>query len=415
MAHQGGGGVMAREAGNKDGSGAPLGGVEGIMAGASLTEDAELERLRREVRVFAETQIGPVVAAAEERDELPQPVISALARSGCLGRSLPVAHGGIGLGVRHFAVQQEELARVWPTAAVAATWTHLSGLLLARFGTGDQLRLLPELARGDITGAVAWTEPQGGSDAAGVVTSAERVAAGWRLQGRKRLIDNIKNAAFVIVGARTGPRGRRGISMFLVRRDDPGFRFGGAYRTLGLKGAGVGWFELDDCVVPDDRLVGGLNQGFYQMMAMTEFGRIGVAAICLGMSEACLGAAVSFLAGRTSFGQRLSENPMLLARIADMRIRIDAARLLTARAATLHDCGVRCAREAAMAKVFASELACDIANQALHLHGGIGFTTETPVERFVRDSHAFTIGEGTSEVLRLVVARGEFEDRHGSA
>jgi alkylation response protein AidB-like acyl-CoA dehydrogenase len=196
--------------------------------------------------------------------------------------------------------------------------------------------------------------------------------------------------------------------MFVVHRDNPGFRFGGTYETLGLKGAGVGHFTLRNCFVPDADVFGEVGQGFYQMMAMVEFGRTGVAAMCVGIAQRAIDSAVQFLTDRVSFGRKLSDNDVILAAIADMRIKLDAARLLTERAANMFDAGQRCTVEAAVAKVFASEVAVDTTSAALHLHGGIGFTNEMPIERFFRDCQAFTIGEGTSEVLRMVIGRSEF-------
>jgi butyryl-CoA dehydrogenase len=366
---------------------------------------------RAALRDFAGAAIAPHVEEAEATRQFPTAVREALAEAGCFGRTLPVEYGGDGQGLRAFVLQQEELARVWPTAAVAATWANLAGRLISRHGSDDQKdTLIPGLVSGAALGAVAFTEPQGGSDAAAIETTARHSADGWILNGSKRLIDNAANAHFIVVSARTDPEAvpHRGISLFVVRKDDPGFHYGGTFDTLGLRAAGVGWFTLQDCRVPDDRLLGALDRGFYQMMDMVEFGRTGVAAICLGICEVALESATRFLAGRAAFGRPLAENDVVLATVADLRIRIDAARLLTARAARLVDDGVRCDAEAAMAKVFASELAVEATTRALHLHGGIGFTTEAPIELLVRDSHAFTIGEGTSEVLRMLVGRREF-------
>jgi len=370
-----------------------------------------IEALRQQIRAVAERDLAPFIDQADAERELVTPIRKALADAGCFGRTLPRTHAGSGDGLAQFAAQQEELARVWPTAAVAATWTNLSGLLLSRFGSPTQQKeLLPALATGRALGAIAWTEPHGGSAAAALQTVATKVDGGWELSGAKRLIDNAKNADFIIVGARSsdGDNPHKTLSMFVVYRDDPGFEFGGAHDTLGLRAAGVGWFTLDRCLVPDDRLLGERDAGFYQMMAMVEMGRVGVAAICLGMAEACLAAAVGFLSSRLSAGRPLASNDVVLANVADMRVRIDAARLLTERAAKLADSGTRCAREAAMAKLVASEVACDVTARALHLHGGMGYTSEVKVERFFRDAQAFTIGEGTSEVLRLIVGRAEF-------
>ncbi|MBD0859785.1 acyl-CoA/acyl-ACP dehydrogenase [Gordonia sp. zg691] len=377
----------------------------------ALTETEELAELRLRIQKLACDRIEPFVSDSEALQVIRPEIRSAMAEEGCFGRTLPVEYGGSGDTAAAFAVQQCELSKVWPTAAVAATWTNLSGSLVNKFGsTEHKAELLPGAAAGAAMGAVAWTEPRGGSDAAGIATSARRVEGGWVLNGSKRLIDNIARADFVIVGARSDPDAvpRHGLSMFVVRRSDPGFEFGGVYDTLGLRAAGVGWFELNDCFVPDDRLLGKPGRGFHQMMAMVEIGRIGVAAICLGMTTAALNATVEFLSDRHSFGGPLSANDAILAKIADLRVRLDAAQLLTDRAISMYDSGIRCTTESAMAKLAASELSNDATAAALHLHGGIGFTTETPVLRLFRDSQAFTIGEGTSEILRMIVGRDEF-------
>jgi butyryl-CoA dehydrogenase len=377
----------------------------------AMTSAAELDDLRAEIRHVASTQIAPHVRRGEAAAQFPDEVRAAMAAAGCFARTLPPDFGGRGDGLQAFAVQQEELARVWPTAAVAATWANLSGRLLSRYGSGEQrAEFIPGLADGSALGAVAFTEPHGGSDAAGIRTAGRLIGDDWVLDGSKRMIDNAGNAPFIVVSARTDPDVPRhqGISLFVVRRDDPGFEFGGTYRTLGLRAAGVGWFSLRGCRVPADRLLGSLGRGFYEMMDMVEFGRTGVAAICLGMVEASLAAATRFLSGRSSFGKSLADNDAILAVVGDLRIRLDAARLLTERAAALVDAGARCDVEAAIAKVFASELAVEATATALHLHGGIGYTDEEPIEMHARDAHAFTIGEGTSEVLRMVIGRREF-------
>jgi alkylation response protein AidB-like acyl-CoA dehydrogenase len=376
-----------------------------------MIAETDLDQLRLEIRHLAETKIGPYVHQGETEARFPIEVREAMAAAGCFGRTLPTEFGGRGEGLQAFATQQEELARVWPTAAVAGTWANLSGRLLSRFASPEQrAELIPGLVDGTGLGAVGFTEPHGGSDAAGIRTTARRDGDDWVLDGSKRMIDNSGNAAFIIVSARTDPDvpPHQGISLFIIRRDDPGFEFGGVYRTLGVRAAGVGHFAFRECRIPGDRLVGPLGRGFYEMMDMVEFGRTGLGAICLGMAEASLAAATRFLAGRTTFGQRLSENAAILPMVADLRIGVDAARLLVERAARLVDAGARCDVEAAIAKVFASELAVHAASTALHLHGGIGYTDEESVEMFLRDAHGFTIGEGTSEVLRMVIGRREF-------
>ncbi|GCD90149.1 acyl-CoA dehydrogenase family protein [Nocardioides sp. LS1] len=374
--------------------------------------DHDIERLRLAIREMATRDIAPHVGRGELDCVFPDEVRAAMAAVGCFGRTLPVEFGGEGQGLRAFAAQQEELAKVWPTAAVAATWANLSGRLISRYGDAEQREeLLPGLVDGTRLGAVAFTEPHGGSDAAGIRTTAIPNGDHWLLDGAKRMIDNAANAAFIVVSARSEQDDvavrRQGISLFIVHRDDPGFNYQRTYRTLGLRAAGVGWFKLESCRIPQGRMLGESGRGFYQMMDMVEFGRIGVAAICLGMTEASLASATRFLVGRSTFGRLLSENDVILSQVADIRIRLDAARLLTERAAALVDAGIQCQSESAMAKVYASELAVEATAQALHLHGGIGYTDECAVEMHARDAHAFTIGEGTSEVLRMVVGRHE--------
>lgn len=380
-----------------------------MMSGPALAD------LRAEMREVA-ASITEHVAHGEASRRIPDEVYRILADSGCFGRTLPAQFGGSGAGLTAFAAQQEALASVWPTAAVAATWANLSGRLIDRFGTAEQRgHLIPGLVRGDGLGAVGWTEPHGGSDAAALRTVGRRVPGGWMIDGAKRLIDNAAAATFFIVGCRVvdnadGDRdGHRSLAMLLVRPNDPGFIYRGRYETMGLRAVGVGWFELQNCFVPEDRLLGTVGRGFHQMMHMVEFGRTGVAAICLGMGEAALRACREFLPGRQAFGRSLATNDAIIARLADLRTRLDAARLLTERAASMVDRGVPCGRESAMAKLFSSELAVELTSTALHLHGGIGYTTETPLEMLLRDSHAFTIGEGTSEIMRLIIGRAEFD------
>ena len=266
---------------------------------------------RKSINQLARQRVAPHIGDGERERRIPDSVITALADAGCYGRALAVEWGGSGSPVSDFAIQQEELAGVWASAAVSATWTNLSGRLIQKFGTLDQCRdLLPGLAAGTTFAAVAWTEPHGGSDASALKTTASRVQDGWVLNGEKCFIDNALRAPFLLVGARSNPTARDhdAHSMFVVRRDDPGFEFGEAYETLGLRPCGVGWFRLRDCHLRDDRLLGAPGRGFYQMMDMVEFGRTGVAAMCLGIAEACLAATCEFASTRHSFGRRLSGN-----------------------------------------------------------------------------------------------------------
>lgn len=367
------------------------------------------ENNRAAFREWVQAEIAPHVEQGERECRLPDQVRTAMAGAGCFGRTLDSRYGGLGDRFSGWAIQQEELGRVWASAAVASTWTNLSGLLLQRFADASWAGpLLVDMAVGRQLGAVGWTEPGGGSDAAALQTTATRVDGGWRLDGSKRLIDNVAAADFVVVGARTSADPREGISMFLLRRDDPGLVDVATFDMLGLRPAGVGHFRLQDCRLPADRLVGSEGGGLRQMMTMVETGRTGVAAITLGMAESALESAVSFLRDRRFFSRPLSRNEAVLARIGELRARLAAARSLTYAVAAQIDAGEGCAERAAMAKLFTSETAAAVIGESMHLHGGIGLTSGEAVQRQFRDIHGFTIGEGTSEVMRFVIGRAEF-------
>ena len=248
-----------------------------------------------------------------------------MAEAGCFARTLPAVHGGRGEGIRAYTIAQEELGHVWASATVATTWANLSGFLLRNYGSDQQhAELLGPLAAGEIAGAVAFTEPHGGSDAAGIRSVATRDGDSWVLNGAKRLIDNVARADFLIVTARTDPdpaARSRGISMFLLRRDDPGFVLGDVYDTTGLRPIGLGRFTMEDCRIPVDRMVGVEGAGFAQMMSMVEFGRTNVAGICVGIAQGALEEVTGFVKERVTFGRPLATSDVIQARFADMRVR----------------------------------------------------------------------------------------------
>jgi butyryl-CoA dehydrogenase len=381
-----------------------------------VMRERDLEHLRGEMRALAEGPVRAAIAEGERDRRIPDRAWSAMAEAGCFGRTLPSRYGGRGDGIRAYAIAQEELGRVWASAAVATTWANLSGFILRNYASEEQrAELLPPLADGRIAGAVAFTEPHGGSDAAGIRTIASRDGNSWVLNGAKRLIDNVARADFLIVSARTDPdpaSRSRGLSMFLLRRDDPGFELGGVFDTTGLRPIGLGRFTMNECRIPGDRLVGVEGAGFAQMMSMVEFGRTNVAGICVGIAQGALDEVTEFVKGRTTFGRPLASSDAIQARFADMRVQLDAARALTYRSAALVEAGDRRYDvESAVAKLHASETACAIATEAAQLHGGIGYTSEAAVERHLRDSRAFVYGEGTSEIMRLIIGRHELGSR----
>lgn len=371
----------------------------------------DMAEFRQSVRAFAEEHLPPYIDEAERAGRVPADVIGLLAANGYLGLALPMEYGGGGLGLAYYATMQEELARVWASAAVATTWTHLSGRLLAAFGS-ERLkeRWLSRVARGDSLGAVAFTEPSGGSDPANLQAVAERSDDGWVLSGRKWLIDNAEGADFFIVAARSDPQAsppHRGVTMFLVERENPGLRFGGLFDILTLRAAGVGWFDLERASVPVTAVVGEAGRGFYQMMSMFEFGRVNVAGMCTGIAQAGLEGAKDFVAHRTVAGRPLSESDVIRTRIAEMATMTNASRVFTQEVAARFDRGEASDQASAMAKLLATQTAVDVTSSAMQLHGGIGLTSRSPVERHFRDARMGTVGEGTTEVLKILVGRRE--------
>jgi len=295
-------------------------------------------------------------------------------------------------------------------ASVGITmWAHNSLCTnhIALFGSRDQkARYLPRLARGEVLGAWGLTEPGSGSDAAAMLTRAARQEGEWVLNGTKAFITNASVAGVTVVMAITEPpRRQKGISAFVVEKGTPGFSAGTPYRKLGLHASNTAELILDGARVPDANLLGGLNMGFVNAMQVLEGGRIAMAAMAVGIAQAALDHSLAYMKERKAFGQSLAEFNGLQGMNAEAGTEIEAARLLTLRAAALKDAGQPVKHTAAMAKVFASEVAMKAASRAVQIHGGAGYITEFPVERIFRDAKLTEIGEGTSEVQRLVIAR----------
>jgi alkylation response protein AidB-like acyl-CoA dehydrogenase len=327
---------------------------------------------------------------------------------GFLGAVVPEEYGGAALDYVSYALVVEELCR--GDASVGITmWAHNSLCTnhIASFASPAQkAKYLPPLARGEVLGAWGLTEPGSGSDAAALRTRAERAADAWILRGSKAFITNASVAGTAVVMARTDPEKKsRGISAFIVERGTPGFTAGQPYRKLGLHASDTAELIFDDVRVPLDNLLGERGSGFVQAMQVLEGGRIAMAAMGVGIAQAALDQAVKYMKERTAFGKRLAEFNGLQGMVADLATQIEMARLLTLRAAWLKDAGRPAMHAAAMAKLFASETAMKAATQAVQIHGGAGYITEFPVERIFRDAKLTEIGEGTSEIQRLVIAR----------
>ena len=371
----------------------------------------EQRALRQTLREFALAEIAPHAAAWDREGRFPTAVIRQLGQLGVMGLPFPEEEGGVGAGSLELAVAIEELARVDSSVAITVSATvGLAGAVLHRFGSPAQKdRWLVPLARGERIAALAGTEPGAGSDVAGIATTARLVNGSWRLNGTKAFITNAGTelSAFVITTAITGrDAGRREISMLLVPNGTAGYEIGPPYHKLGWHASDTRELVFQDCALPEDALVGPRGAGVRQFLAALDGGRVGVAALAVGLAQGALDLAVEYAKERHAFGEPIGRKQAVQFALADLATEIEAARLLVYRAAVLRDRGKSHAQAAAMAKLFASELAVRAASTSLQVHGGYGYMEEAPIARFYRDAKILTIGEGTSEIQRLVIARG---------
>ena len=368
----------------------------------------EQQQVRDVARQFAEAELGDKIAPFDERHEFPHEIVAKLGPLGFLGAIIPEELGGAGLDYVSYALIVEELCR--GDASVGITmWAHNSLCTnhIASFASAELKRkYVPDLASGRVLGAWGLTEPGSGSDAAALATRAELRGGQWVLNGSKAFITNASVAGTAVVMARTDPdRKSRGISAFVLDRSTRGFSRGKPYRKLGLHASDTAELIFEDARVPADNLIGERGAGFVQAMQVPEGGRIAMAAMGVGIAQAAVDQAVRYMKQRSAFGRTLAEFNGLQGMIADVATEVEVARLLTLRAAHLKDTGRPAMHAAAMAKLFSSETAMKAASKAVQLHGGAGYITEFPVERIFRDAKLTEIGEGTSEIQRLVIAR----------
>ena len=371
-----------------------------------LTE--EQEQLQKEVRAFAEREVAPHVNEWDEKSEFPQEVVKKLGEMGLMGVIFPEELGGAGMGYVEYVLAVEELSRVdGSVGIIVASHNSLCTNHIMLAGNDEQRqRWVTKLASGQWLGAWGLTEPGSGSDAAGARTTAVRRGGKWVLNGNKTFITNGSHADCVVVLAVTDrEKGTRGISAFVVEKGTKGFRAGKKENKLGLRASDTSELIFEDCEVPEENLVGKLGEGFKDAMRALDGGRISIAALSLGMARGALDAAMKYAQQRRQFGKAISEFQAIQFKLADMATQLDAAWLLTMRAAQMKDKGQRVTREAAMAKLFASEAACRICDEGVQIHGGYGFIKDYPAEKFYRDVKLCTIGEGTSEIQRMVIAR----------
>lgn len=377
----------------------------------SLPED--LISMQRTVREFARREIGAVAAALDREPRFPWPTLRKMGELGLLGMLTPPEYGGAGMGNLEYVVLLEEIAAVDASHATIMSVTNgLPQSLVFKHGSEEQrARYLPRLASGEWIGAFCLSEPNSGSDAAAIETRATRDAGGWRLNGTKAWITSGGEAQLYLVLAKSDPAaGARGVTCFLVEKGASGLSFGRPEEKLGQHAALTTTVTLDDCFVPDDAVLGQVGQGFVLAMAGLDGGRIGIAALSVGIARAAYEAARDYAQTRTSFGVAIHEHQGVGFKLADMVVGIEAARLMTYRAAWLKDQGRRTTREAATAKLLASETANRVTHAAIQVLGAYGYTKDYPVERYFRDARVTEIYEGTSEIQRMVIHRQIYRD-----
>jgi butyryl-CoA dehydrogenase len=363
--------------------------------------------LQQAVREFAGRELKPGAARRDATGEFPRQAVVRMGEMGLMGMVFPPENGGRGLDAVTLVMAVEELARHDAAVALTLLAHNLCANHIYTFGSAEQKRnwLVP-LARGEKLGAWALTEPGGGSDAGNIRTEAVAENGRWRLSGNKFFITNGSRADTLVIMAVTDPAlGNRGISAFIVAGDSPGLSRGKNLDKLGFRSSDTVGLMLKELRVPEESLLGGLNQGFFQAMEILDAGRIGVAAMAVGIGRACLEESVAYAGKREAFGHPIADYQAIRWMLADMATDLDAARLLVYRAARLKDMGRQFTREASMAKLFASEAAVRAALKAVQIHGGYGYTKAFPVERYLREAKLCEIGEGTSEVQRIVIAR----------
>ena len=365
-------------------------------------------QLRKAVREFAEGEIAPHVMEWDESQTFPLEVIRKLGTLGYMGAIFPEELGGAGLGYIEYSIIIEELSRVdGSVGIIVAAHTSLCSNHIYKMGSDEQRRkYIPRLASGEWIGCWSLTEPEAGSDAAGTRTTAVRDGECWVLNGAKTFTTNAHYADVCVAMAVTDrAAAQHGISAFVIDRGTPGFRAGKKENKLGLRASATGEVIFENCRLPMSQLCGKQNEGFVDSLKVLDGGRVSIAALAIGMAQGAYDAALRYSKVRKQFSRPISEFQAIQNKLVDMAVDLDAARLLNYRAGWMLDRGKRVTRESSMAKLFASEAAVRIANEAVQIHGGYGFIKDYPVEKFYRDVKLCTIGEGTSEIQRLVIAR----------
>jgi alkylation response protein AidB-like acyl-CoA dehydrogenase len=369
---------------------------------------AEQIQLRKSIRDFAEAEIAPHVLEWDETQTFPLEVIKKAGELGLMGAIFPEELGGAGFGYIEYSIIIEELARVDPSVAlIVAAHNSLCTNHIYLAGTDEQRkRYIPKLATGEWIGCWSLTEPEAGSDAAGTRSTAILTNGEWVLNGGKTFTTNAQYADVCVAMAVTDrSASQHGISAFILEKGTPGFRVGKKENKLGMRASATGEVLFTNCRLPQTQLLGRPGEGFVDSLRTLDGGRISIAALSIGIAQGAFEAALKYSKHRKQFGRFISEFQSIQHKLTDMATAIEAARLLTYCAGARKDAGKRVTRESAMAKLFASEMAVRVADEAVQIHGGYGFIKDYPVEKFYRDVKLCTIGEGTSEIQRLVIAR----------
>ena len=372
----------------------------------SLTEEQLM--IRQTVREFADRELAPLAAELDREGRFPREILHKMAALDLFALPFSEEYGGTGDGFLAYAIAVEEISRACASTGITyAAHCSLGAGPIYLFGSAEQKQqwVVP-CARGEILAAFGLTEPEAGSDAGGTRTTAVLEGDEWVINGTKCFITNATYAGVAVITAVTDPgQGTRGISAFIVPTDTPGFKVSPPYEKLGLKASDTAEIILEEVRVPRENLLGRRGEGFKQFLRVLDGGRIGIGALSVGIAQACLEASLASARERVQFGQPISKFQAIQFKLADMATAVELARLAVYRAAWLKDQGRPFTKEAAMAKLFASETAVKAALEAVQIFGGYGYTKEYPVERYLRDAKLMEIGEGTSEIQRLVIAR----------
>jgi alkylation response protein AidB-like acyl-CoA dehydrogenase len=370
--------------------------------------DPEVRReIIETVRRFVARDVVPHAAAFEREDRFPADIVDRMKELGLFGVTIPESHGGLGLDLLTYVGVIEELAYGWMSlTGIVNTHTMVATLLLHHGSDEQKQRWLPQMATGEKRGALSLSEPDAGSDTRNISCKAARDGDEYVVNGTKAWVTNGERAALVALAARTD----EGISAFVVEKEPgpsfEGISVGKAVGKLGYKGVETVEMAYVDHRIPAANLIGEAGRGLPQILGVLEIGRINIASRAVGVARAAFDAALAYARQRSTFGKPIGEHQAIQLKLADMATRLQAARLLTRDAAERKAAGLRCDVEAGMAKLFASETALELATEAMRIHGGVGYTTELPVERYYRDAPLMVIGEGTNEIQRLVIARG---------